>query len=35
AENERIIGFIYIGTPTLDIPPRPIPEISNYHSTWS
>ena len=33
-ENERIIGFIYIGTPTLEIPPRPIPEVSTHHSKW-
>ena len=33
-ENERIIGFIYIGTPTIDIPPRPIPEVSRHHSEW-
>ena len=33
-ENERIIGFIYIGTPSLDIPPRPIPEVSRHHSEW-
>ncbi len=33
-ENERIIGFIYIGTPTIDIPPRPIPEVSTHHSKW-
>jgi nitroreductase len=34
ADNERIIGFIYIGTPTLDIPPRPIPEVTNHLSSW-
>lgn len=34
ADNERIIGFIYLGTPTLDIPPRPIPEVSNHLSYW-
>jgi len=33
-ENERIIGFIYIGTPTVDLPPRPIPEVSTHHSEW-
>jgi nitroreductase len=34
AENERIIGFIYIGTPTIEIPARPIPEVSSHHSEW-
>ena len=33
-ENERIIGFIYIGTPSIEIPPRPIPEVSTHHSKW-
>jgi nitroreductase len=33
-DNERIVGFIYIGTPTIDLPPRPIPEVSTHHSTW-
>ena len=33
-ENERIVGFIYIGTPTLEIPPRPIPQVSNFLSDW-
>ena len=33
-DNERIVGFIYIGTPTIDLPPRPIPEVSTHHSKW-
>ena len=33
-ENERIIGFIYIGTPTIELQPRPIPEVSRHHSEW-
>jgi len=33
-ENERIIGFIYIGTPSIEIPPRPIPEVSTHHLKW-
>jgi len=33
-DNERIIGFIYLGTPTIDLPPRPIPEVSTHHSEW-
>ncbi|HEY5739078.1 MAG TPA: nitroreductase [Gammaproteobacteria bacterium] len=34
ADNERIIGFIYIGTPVIELPPRPIPEVSTHHSEW-
>ena len=34
ADNECIIGFIYLGTPALDIPPRPIPEVSTHLSHW-
>lgn len=34
ADNERIIGFVYLGTPELDIPPRPLPDISHYLSNW-
>ena len=34
ADNERIIGFIYLGTPALEIPPRPIPEVSTHLSHW-
>ncbi len=34
SENERIIGFIYIGTPTIELQPRPIPEVSRHHSEW-
>ena len=32
--NEKIIGFIYLGTPRLDIPPRPVPRIDNFLSSW-
>jgi len=32
--NERIVGFIYIGTPIIDLPPRPIPEVSTHHCSW-
>ena len=32
--NERIIGFIYIGTPKIEFQPRPIPEVSRHHSEW-
>ena len=34
AANERIIGFVYLGTPTIEIPPRPIPEVSTHLSHW-
>jgi nitroreductase len=33
-ESEHIIGFIYLGTPTMDFPPRPIPEVSTHHTVW-
>ena len=35
ADHERIIGFIYLGTPELAIPPRPIPEVGDFLSEWS
>ncbi len=34
AANEHIVGFIYLGTPQLEIPPRPLPAIENYLSDW-
>jgi len=34
SKNEKIIGFIYLGTPTLVIPPRPLPPVENYLSAW-
>ena len=34
AENERIIGFVYLGTPELDIPPREIPDVAEFLSDW-
>jgi nitroreductase len=33
-DDERIVGFVYIGTPQLDIPPRPLPEVDEYLSNW-
>ncbi|MCP4332244.1 MAG: nitroreductase [Gammaproteobacteria bacterium] len=33
-QNERIIGFIFLGTASIDIPPRPIPEVSSHLSSW-
>ena len=32
--SERIIGFIYLGTPSITIPPRPIPRVAGYLSNW-
>ena len=34
ADDEHIVGFIYLGTPTMDFPPRPIPEVSTHHTIW-
>ena len=34
ADNEQIVGFIYLGTPAIELPPRPIPEVSTHHSEW-
>jgi nitroreductase len=33
-DDERIVGFVYIGTPQLDIPPRPLPDVTEYLSNW-
>ena len=33
-ENEHIIGFMYLGTPSIDLPPRPIPEVSTHLTSW-
>ncbi len=33
-DNERIIGFVYLGTPELDIPPRELPAVNDYLRTW-
>ncbi|MDH3220746.1 MAG: nitroreductase [Gammaproteobacteria bacterium] len=34
ADSERIIGFIYIGTPQLEIPPRQLPDVRDYIGSW-
>ena len=34
-QNERIIAFLYLGTPTIDFPPRPIPEVSTHLTNWN
>lgn len=33
-DNERIIGFVYVGTPELNIPPRNLPAVGDYLSNW-
>ena len=34
AENERIVGFVYLGTPELEIPPRELPDVADFLSDW-
>ncbi len=34
AQHERIVAFIYLGTPVIDIPPRPIPDVPNHLTKW-
>ncbi|MDH3636138.1 MAG: nitroreductase [Gammaproteobacteria bacterium] len=34
AENERIIGFVYLGTPTLEIPARELPDAVDFLTKW-
>jgi nitroreductase len=34
AGNERIVGFIFLGTPELEIPPRKLPAVEDYLSNW-
>ncbi len=33
-DNERIVGFIHLGTPSLDIPPRELPPITDFLTHW-
>jgi nitroreductase len=35
AEHEHIVGFVYLGTPELAIPPRQIPDLGDFVSDWS
>lgn len=35
AENEHIVGFLYLGTPELEIPPRELPAVTDYLSDWN
>ncbi len=34
ADNEHVVGFIYLGTPELNIPPRPLPAVDKFLSEW-
>lgn len=34
ADNERIVAFVYLGTPQLEIPPRPLPPVDDFLSDW-
>jgi len=34
AENERIIGFIYLGTPALEMPQRELPDVRRFMTDW-
>jgi nitroreductase len=34
ADNERIIAFIYLGTPELKIPPRELPNVRRFITDW-
>jgi nitroreductase len=33
-ENEKVVGFIHIGTPKLDVPERERPEVATLLSDW-
>ncbi len=34
ADNERLIGFLYLGTAQIEMPPRPQPEVTSFISDW-
>ena len=34
SENERIIGFVYLGTPSLEIPPHELPDAADFLTNW-
>ena len=34
ADSEQIIGFVYLGTPELNIPPRQHPDVAAFVSEW-
>ncbi len=33
-ENERIVAFIYLGTPAVELPPREHPAVEDFLSHW-
>lgn len=35
AGNERVIGFVHIGTPQIDVPDRERPTVEEVFSTWT
>jgi nitroreductase len=35
AGNERVVGFVHIGTPQLDVPDRERPAVDEVFSTWT
>ena len=35
AGNERVIGFVHIGTPLIDVPDRDRPTIDEVYSSWT
>ena len=34
ADSEHIVGFLYLGTPELKIPPREHPDVGDFVSEW-
>ncbi|TNF86109.1 MAG: nitroreductase [Gammaproteobacteria bacterium] len=34
ADDERIVGFVYLGTSEINIPPRPLPDADEFLSRW-
>lgn len=34
ADHERIVGFVYLGTPQIAIPPRPLPDVDEFLDDW-
>jgi nitroreductase len=35
ADNERVVGFVHIGTPRIDVPDRDRPAVEDVFSTWT
>ncbi len=34
ADNERIVAFIYLGTPATELPPRELPAVDDFLTYW-